>query len=94
MIHELKTWPDPFEAVWMGSKKAEFRKDDRGFRVGDGLTLKEWVPESENYTGREIYACITDLRRGPQFGIPEGFVMLSVSDGTRLVIRPSLSRRS
>lgn len=24
--HVLKTWPDPFQAVWDGTKTAEFRK--------------------------------------------------------------------
>jgi hypothetical protein len=43
--HELKTWPDPFEAVWTGQKRYEIREeDDRKFSVGDKLSLKEFIP--------------------------------------------------
>ena len=42
--HELKTWADPFEAVWDGRKQYEIRKDDRDFHVGDSLHLFEFVP--------------------------------------------------
>ena len=42
IVHELKTWPRPFEAVWQGAKRAEMRRDDRGFEAGDLLVLREW----------------------------------------------------
>ena len=44
MIHLLKTWPDQFEAMANGLKDFENRKDDRVFRVGDILVLREWEP--------------------------------------------------
>lgn len=77
MIHELKTWPGPFEACWIRRKFAEFRLNDRKFREGDTLVLREWNPEEERYLGREITAIVTDARYGPSFGIPSGFAMLS-----------------
>lgn len=40
----LKTWPEPFEAIWRGDKRYEIRKDDRGFGVRDQLNLREFVP--------------------------------------------------
>ena len=39
--HELKTWPEYFEAVKDGTKNFELRKDDRGFKAGDHLVLAE-----------------------------------------------------
>ncbi len=44
--HELKCWPEFFEATMAGIKRFELRRDDRpeGFRVGDELLLKEWAP--------------------------------------------------
>lgn len=77
MTHELKTWPEPFEAVWMYRKTAEFRPDDRGFSEGDMILLREWCPHDREYLGREIRAMVTDVRRGGGFGIPVGFAMLS-----------------
>ena len=45
VVHELKTWPYEFAAVRAGTKKYEIRKNDRNFKVGDGLLLNEWYPE-------------------------------------------------
>ena len=61
--HELKTRPGFFEAVWRGEKTFELRKDDRGFRAGDTLVLREWKPGTE-YTGRSIEAIVTYLMAG------------------------------
>src|SRR5262245_46655354 len=49
--HELKSWPSQFQAMWTGRKRAEFRRDDRGYQVGDLLDLREWDPEPGRYTG-------------------------------------------
>ena len=66
-IHELKTWPEFFEPLYDGTKTFEVRKNDRGFRVGDRLRLREWeVPEvftgqeiEQGYTGRELLVEVT-----------------------------------
>lgn len=50
--HELKTWPEPYEAIVRGIKTFELRRNDRGFAVGDVLTLHEYDPEAGEYTGR------------------------------------------
>jgi hypothetical protein len=76
--HDLKTWPDAFQAVWDGRKTAEFRRDDRGFDVGDVLRLREWDPKTSLYSGRAIEARITHISPGGRSGIPEGFAMLSL----------------
>jgi hypothetical protein len=39
--HELKTVAPHFAHVQSGAKRAEIRKDDRGFAVGDVLVLRE-----------------------------------------------------
>lgn len=48
-IHELKTWPKYFEAVWNGSKAFEIRKDDRAYAVADTLFLREYDPEKKDH---------------------------------------------
>lgn len=52
--HELKCWPEFFQAILERRKTHDLRRsDDRTFRVGDLLKLREFDPKSERYTGRD-----------------------------------------
>ena len=62
-VHELKTYPDEFQAVLDGLMTFQLRRNDRGFMVRDHLLLREWVPGQgplqnapgvPGYTGREV----------------------------------------
>jgi hypothetical protein len=65
-IHELKTWPEYFKTVVDGRKTFELRKNDRGFRTMDRLILREWDPETGEYTGDSIHADVTYvIDKGP-----------------------------
>jgi len=77
MIHDLKTWPEPFQAIRDGLKQFEYRKDDRGFEVGHQLLLIEFDPERGRLTGRALMARVTYIARG-RFGIPRGFCVMSI----------------
>src|SRR5690242_1788526 len=58
--------------MWTGRKRAEFRRDDRLYAVGDRLDLREWDPATEQYTGFRLTARVTHLARGPlvrDFGV-------------------------
>jgi len=86
-LHLLKCWPDAFEAVCAGTKTAEWRRDDRGFEVGDELCLDEFIPPElgpkggppdGRFTGRHLSVRVTHILRAPKHGVPEGFVMLSI----------------
>lgn len=57
-IHDLKIGPFFFSAVSGGQKKAEFRENDRDFKCGDFLRLREWDGE---YTGSELMVVITHI---------------------------------
>lgn len=67
--HELKTHPVFFDPVFLGQKNFEVRVNDRGYRSGDILILKEYDPETEQYTGRQVSRRVTYLLNGGVYGI-------------------------
>jgi len=58
-VHELKTWPEFFNSIIDGSKPFEIRRDDRDYRTGDILRLREFDPCKGVYSGREAHRRIT-----------------------------------
>lgn len=78
-LHELKIWPTYFDAVVDGAKTFELRRDDRGFRAGDMLLLREWNPNTNSYTGRSVRCRVDYLLAGsPEFGLLRGFVVMAI----------------
>lgn len=85
--HELKCWPEPYDAIVAGTKRFEFRRDDRGFAVGDILVLRKWNPSAgpggyyfrDDATGDypSITARVTYILVG-RHGVPDGFVVMSI----------------
>jgi hypothetical protein len=60
MTHELKCWPQFFQAIVEGRKTHDLRRaDDRTFRVHDMIRLREFDPRVSRYTGREFMVEIT-----------------------------------
>lgn len=94
MTHELKCHPEPFQAVKRGEKTFEYRKDDRDYRVGDTLWLREWdltriaarefngrssfEAELQGYTGERVHRTVTYIIR-EGYGIPEGYCIMSIA---------------
>lgn len=77
-IHELKISPKYFWDVYEGRKNFELRKDDRDFKTGDLITLKEY--DNGEYTGREIknIPIVYILRDVPEYGLKEGYCILGI----------------
>ena len=73
--HELKILPEYFIAVKGGRKTFEIRKNDRDFKVGDNLILKEIYPNSDNYTGREVSRRITYVT---DYAQKENYVVMAI----------------
>lgn len=80
-VHELKTWPELFEAVVHPDpdqrKTVEIRKEDRNFEVGDLLILMEYDPNRLDYTDRVAARKITHILRG-EIWLQPGYVALSM----------------
>ncbi|MEX5908516.1 DUF3850 domain-containing protein [Citrobacter portucalensis] len=76
MIHHLKIYPEHFSAVCTGIKRAELRKNDRDFKVGDTLHLMETPKGSCNPTGEFINTVVTHIADVGEW-LP-GYVMLSI----------------
>jgi len=81
---EKKTVPDLFEKVINGEKNFDLRIAEFECEAGDVLVLREWDPEMNEYTGRELEKTLTfvmktkDLKFWSQEDIDElGFVVLS-----------------
>lgn len=79
IVHRLKTHRAPFMALRMCRKTAEFRStSDRTFTEGDLLCLEEFDEDHDLYTGNAAWRAVTHVLSG-QFGVPEGYAMLSVT---------------
>lgn len=78
-IHELKTWPQFFDAIVDGTKTFELRKDDRGFQVGDVLHLREYDIANGKYTGRQLCRIVLYKLNAASFsGIKKGYCILGL----------------
>lgn len=72
MTHELKILPEYFEQVIAGNKPFEIRRNDRDYRVGNKLLLKEW---DNKYTGRQTLWNITYITNYAQ---KENYVVIGM----------------
>lgn len=78
--HELKTWPSCFAAANAGNKPFDVRENDRNFQVGDLLVLREFDPETEQYTGQTVTRWVSYVLQGGAFGIRPEWCVLGFSD--------------
>lgn len=76
ITHYLKIYPEFFSAVCTGVKRAELRKNDRDYRVGDTLHLMETPRGSCHQTGEFINVKITHTADVGEW-MP-GYVLLSI----------------
>ena len=81
-IHELKCWPEFFLPLKDRTKEFELRKNDRDYKVGDYLLLREFDPGfDDGYTGRKTYRqvqFVLSVDRAPD-GLKDGYVILGLT---------------
>jgi hypothetical protein len=81
VVHVLKTRWTYFQQVITGDKRAEMRRDDRGFRLDDVLDLREILPSGQprlDWNGRRLFRVSHVLRPSAGFGVMPGWIMLSI----------------
>ncbi|ECK7389126.1 DUF3850 domain-containing protein [Salmonella enterica subsp. enterica] len=74
-VHTLKIWPEFFQPVLDGVKRAELRLNDRNYRAGDVLFLREFLPADDSYSGRYVSVTISSV--DDVSAIAPGYVLLS-----------------
>ena len=74
--HSLKILPEHFNAVFSGNKKSEIRYNDRNYRVGDILSLREWDGDCGDYSGKQVEVRVTHILDDERY-LQNGYVMLS-----------------
>ncbi|GAA0059368.1 MULTISPECIES: DUF3850 domain-containing protein [Streptococcus] len=78
--HLLNCYPEYFEAIMDGTKTFKCRYNDRDFKVGDELLLREYDPQ-KGYTYpyrcivRKITYILSDF-----IGLKDGYVILGVTN--------------
>lgn len=79
-VHELKTWPEFYDALAAGAKRFEVRRDDRTPRFEEGhiARLREWDPTGGGYTGRQIDLLIGYVARSTC--MPAGWCAFAVGE--------------
>lgn len=74
--HELKILPQYFQAVWDGTKNFELRRNDRDYKVGDILLLREYV--NGEYTGSFLRVIVTYILKDcSEYGLDKDYCILS-----------------
>lgn len=77
MVHELKTLQPYFDDVINGKKTFDVRKNDRNFKVGDELILREYDREAKSYSGKSVHMEITYILDDPEY-CKNGYVILGI----------------
>lgn len=64
MIHEVKCYPEYFEALKSGAKTFEVRKKDRPYQLGDLLAVNEFAPFDYKFSSEEIIESFSRVVNG------------------------------
>jgi hypothetical protein len=77
MLQDLKCVNPYFQDVLEGRKNFEVRWNDRNYKRGDILILREWHRE-KGYSGREVYVAVEYILDEFE-GLVKGYVVLGIA---------------
>jgi len=80
-IHDLKCCPEYFGCAIRYGESMQLRKNDRDFRIGDTLKLREWDPKlgaEGEYTGSKAWRKVVWITDSFE-GMKPGYVLMRVS---------------
>ena len=80
-VHAIKIKSEHFSEVLAHRKTHEVRINDRDYQTGDCLNLRE-IDSNGQFTDQEVNAEVSHVLHGGQFGIKEGWCVLSLKSGT------------
>lgn len=69
-VHDVKEWPKWHADLVSEKMQFETRKNDRDYRIGDVLVVREWDPDTSAYTGKLAVRVITYIM--DHADLPEG----------------------
>lgn len=71
--HHLKILPQYFNDIRLGTKTFEIRKNDRNYKVGDTLVLKEY--EDSAFTGNIVRVIVTYIT---DYAQQEDYIVMAI----------------
>ncbi|MGW5957067.1 DUF3850 domain-containing protein [Methylorubrum thiocyanatum] len=78
--HEFKSHPDVFWPAARGEKTFEYRRDDRGgYEIGQTVRLRCYDPTRGYHDAAPLDRRITNILRGGEFELPQGYCILSLA---------------
>jgi len=77
-IHKLKTVNPYFNDIWNRIKNFDVRQNDRNFKIGEYLLLREYDPNTLNkYLFRELLCRIFYIFKDSKF-LKKGFIIMGI----------------
>lgn len=82
-VHEVKSWAEFFEQIKLKNRKHELRHNERDYKVGEYLLLREF-DKDDGYTGRRMTVMITSITSDDvpcavsAYGLNTGYCILSI----------------
>lgn len=85
MHHNLKVFPSRYDSISRGLMTGENRRNDRDYKEGDTVTLREGEQDKDIFraTGRYVNARISAV---DTFGCQDGYVNLSYGNLGMLIV--------